>query len=90
MAMVTVNETQSIYVRQLLFEELHDVCEMLARQVNDAATGSDIAGEDALGTFKQRLTVVAGLLNTVGWATDGDQARVVELERQRCDKAVAR
>jgi hypothetical protein len=42
-----------------------------------------MAGEDALGTYRQRLTVVAELLNTVGWATHGDHARMMLLERRR-------
>lgn len=83
MGTVTLNDTQCIYVRQLLFEELHGVCEELARNANDASDGSDVGGEDALGTYRQRICVVAGLLNTVGWATTGDHARMVDLERNR-------
>jgi hypothetical protein len=81
--MATLNRTECIYVRQLLFEELHDVAEELARTANEAATGSDIAGEDSLDTFRQRIAVVAGLLDKVGWSTAGDEAGIVDLERRR-------
>lgn len=83
MTTATLNEMQCVYVRQLLFEELHGVCEELARNAHDASDGSDAGGEDAMGTFTQRIVVVAELLNTVGWATTGDHARMVDLERKR-------
>ncbi len=83
MTTASLNETQCVYVRQLLFEELHDVCDELARHANDASDGSDFGGEDALGTYRQRICVVADLLNTVGWDTTGDRVRMVDLERKR-------
>lgn len=50
-------------MRQLLLEELHGVCEELARNANDASDGSDIGGEDARRTYRQRICVVADLLD---------------------------
>jgi hypothetical protein len=88
MATATLNETQCAYVRQLLFEELHEAAEALVEQAADAAHGGsaacdNIAGDDALSTWRSRLLVTADLLDTIGWSVAKDTAMIVELERKR-------
>ncbi len=82
-AAVTLDSTQAIYIRQLLFTELHSVADEISRMAQEAAEGHDLAGDDAHGTYRQRIAVIAGLLDTIGWSTAGDQAIVVDLERRR-------
>ena len=80
---ITINHTQAIYIRQLLYTELHTIADEIARIALEAAEGHDIAGDDCHGTYRQRLRVVAELLDTIGWSTTGDQAAIVNLERRR-------
>jgi hypothetical protein len=84
---VTLDATQAIYVRQLLYTELHTVANEISRMALEAAEGHDIAGDDAHGTYRQRITVIAELLDTIGWSTTGDQAVVVDLERRKAGAA---
>jgi hypothetical protein len=81
---VSLNEVQCVYMRRLLFEELHAAARILVDQtdavVNDAGA---LAGDDAYGTYVNRLQVTAELLDTVGWSTRGDTAAIVRLERDR-------
>jgi hypothetical protein len=85
--MVTLNELQCVYLRELLFEELHETAGILAEQAHAAAEGNaeqdNIAGDDALGTWRNRLQVAAELLDTIGWSVRTDMAKIVELERKR-------
>jgi hypothetical protein len=85
--MATLNEVQCVYVRQLLFEELHKAAEILAEQVAGAAQGNvnhdNVDGDDALSTWRSRLQVTAELLDTIGWSVATDTATIVELERKR-------
>lgn len=88
MATATLNETQCAYVRQLLFEELHEASKALVPQAADAAHGGNadrdnIAGDDALSTWRSRLLVTADLLDAVGWSVATDTALIVALERKR-------
>jgi predicted secreted protein len=90
---ITLNETQAIYVRELLYEELHEAAEMLATQAADAAQGNaaavNVAGDDAHGTWRQRLQVTAELLDTVGWSVTTDTATIVALEQRRREESAA-
>jgi hypothetical protein len=86
--MATLNEVQCVYVRQLLFEELHKAAEVLAEQGAGAAQGGNVNhdnvdGDDALSTWRSRLQVTAELLDTIGWSVATDTATIVELERKR-------
>jgi hypothetical protein len=87
MTTVTLNEAQCVYVRQLLFEELHDAAEILADQAAGAAQGNascdNQEGDDGASTFRNRVQVIAELLDTVGWSVETDIATIVELERKR-------
>ena len=84
---ITLDATQAIYIRQLLYTELHTIATELARTAQEAADGHDHAGDDTHGTYRQRLHVIAELLDTIGWSTIGDQATVVDLERRRVASA---
>ncbi len=87
MTTVTLNETQCLYVRQLLFEELHEAAEILADQAAGAVQGSagsdNVDGDDAAGTFRHRVQVAAQLLDTIGWSVTTDMTTLVALERKR-------
>ena len=88
MTTATLNETQCAYVRQLLFEELHEAAEVLVDQAANAAHGGNadcdnFTGDDALSTWRSRLLVTADLLDAVGWSVATDTALIVALERKR-------
>ena len=87
MTTATLNEVQCAYVRQLLFEELHEAAEILAAAANGAAEGNASCenqdGDEALSTFRNRVQVTAELLDTVGWSVATDAALIVALERKR-------
>jgi hypothetical protein len=85
--MATLKEVQCTYMRALLFEELQEAAETLAAQAARATQGSadhdNINGDDALGTWRNRLQVTADLLDAIGWSVATDTAMIVELERKR-------
>ena len=85
MAAFTMNEVQCAWVRQLLFEEMHEAASTLADQALGAAEGNvaddNLDGDDALGTWRTRMQVVAGLLDTIGWSVRQDTALIVEHDR---------
>jgi len=87
MTMTTFNEVQCAYVRELLFEELHEAAAILADQAAGAAQGNaareNVDGDDAISTFRNRVQVTAELLDTIGWSVATDTATIVELERKR-------
>lgn len=87
MTTVRLTQQQCVYVRQLLFEELHEAAEILAGQAAGATQGNiereNPDGEDALATWQNRLRVTAELLDTVGWSVATDTATIVKLERRR-------
>jgi hypothetical protein len=84
---VELTDTQCVYVRELLFQELHEAATVLVEQAFNATQGNadklNIAGDDAHGTWRQRVQVVAGLLDTVGWSVATDAETIVALERAR-------
>ncbi len=85
--MATLNDAQCMYVRQLLYQELKEAAEDLAEQAAEACEGNaadpNVAGDNALGTWRQRVQVTAELLDTIGWSVLTDTAAIVELERKR-------
>jgi hypothetical protein len=88
MTATTLNEVQCVYVRQLLFEELHDAAEILAEQAMGAARGGNansenIDGDDAASTLRNRVMPIVDVLGTIGWSVETDTATIVQLERQR-------
>jgi hypothetical protein len=92
MTTATLNEVQCAYVRQLLFEELHEAAEILAAAAAAAAAAGAAEGnascenqdgDEALSTFRNRVQMTAELLDTVGWSVATDTAMIVGLERKR-------
>jgi hypothetical protein len=88
MKATTLNEVQCVYVRQLLFEELHDSAEILAEQAIDAARGGNagsenVNGDDALSTLRNRVMPIVDVLGTIGWSVETDTVTIVQLERKR-------
>jgi hypothetical protein len=89
MTTATLNEVQCAYVRQLLFEELHEAAEILAAAAAAAGAAEGNAscenqdGDEALSTFRNRVQMTAELLDTVGWSVATDTAMIVGLERKR-------
>jgi hypothetical protein len=90
MTTATLNEVQCAYVRQLLFEELHEAAEILAAAAAAAAGAAEgnascenQDGDEALSTFRNRVQMTAELLDTVGWSVATDTAMIVGLERKR-------
>jgi hypothetical protein len=85
---VDLSRQELAHIRALLFLELREAAEVLAKQATRAADGVDvdrenIAGDEAHGTWRHHVQVIAELLDKIGWSVRTDIATIVDFERPR-------
>jgi hypothetical protein len=87
---VTLSEAQCVWLRMLLFEELHQAAEALAEKAANASEGhadqESFEGDDARAAYRHRVQVTAELLDMVGWSVRTDVATLVKFERERDER----
>jgi len=79
MSTITLTDALTMHLRELLFEDLHERAELLAKAAHEAHEGpSDVSGDDARTAWAScGLLESAALLDQIGWSTreEADQLR---------------
>ena len=78
MTTIDLTDEQVMHLRTLLFEDMHDRAEQLAKAAHYAHEGpSAVAGDDARAAWAScGMQESAALLDLIGWDTTGEAARL--------------